>query len=87
MFLFPIIYIVFFAIAVYHLLKSKVDGALLFIIFGLPIYITSLSTTFLYGFTFLVPILQSFKEIIILLTFIIVFISLKKNHSCIFLIV
>ena len=85
MFLFPIIYIVFFAIAVYHLLKSKVDGALLFIIFGLPIYITSLSTTFLYGFTFLVPILQSFKEIIILLTFIIVFISLKKKPRLHFL--
>ena len=85
MFLFPIIYIVFFAIAVFHLLKSKVDGALLFIIFGLPIYITTLSITFMYGFPFLVPILQSFKEVIMLLTFLTVFLSLKKRPRLYFI--
>lgn len=79
MFLFPIIYILAFAIAVYHLLQSKVSGALIFIIFGLPIYITSLSVTFMYGLPFLVPVMQAFKETVILLAFIVAIASLKQK--------
>ncbi len=85
MFLFPIIYIVFFAIAVFHILQSKPGGALLFIIFGLPIYITSLSIVSMYGFKSMVPILQSFKEIIVLLTAAVVVLSLKKKPQLHFL--
>jgi hypothetical protein len=85
MFLFPIIYIVFFAIAVFHVLRSKPAGALLFIIFGLPIYITSLSIVSMYGLKSLVPILQSFKEVIVLLTAAVVVLSLKKKPQLHFL--
>ncbi len=85
MFLFPIIYIIFFAVAVFQILKAKTGGVLLFIIFGLPIYITSLSIVSMYGFKSLVPILQSFKEIIVLLTFIAVILSLKKKPRLHFL--
>jgi hypothetical protein len=85
MFLFPIIYIVFFAIAVFHILKFKPGGALLFIIFGLPIYITSLSIVSMYGLKSLVPILQSFKEVIVLLTAAVVVLSVKKKPQLYFL--
>ncbi len=79
MFLFPIIYVFFFGIAVYHIARSNTGAALLFVIFGLPIYITSLSVTFLYGFGNMVPILQSFKEIVVLLAFLTVVLSIKKK--------
>lgn len=68
MFLFPVIYIALFLAALVSLFKNKPEGVLIFFICALPIYTTSLSVTFLYGFPKLVPVLQSFKEILILLT-------------------
>lgn len=79
MFLFPVIYISVFAIAAFDLLRSKPDRSLVFFIFGLPIYITTLSVTFMYGFGFLVPIMQWFKEIALGLAFVIVLLSLKHK--------
>lgn len=79
MFVFPLIYLLVFAIAVFRILKGKTDGALLFIIFGLPIYITSLSVATLYDFKQWVPFLQGCKEIVILLTLVTVLFSIKKK--------
>jgi hypothetical protein len=79
MFLFPFIYTTAFAVTLFYLLKSKADRSLVFIIFGLPIYITTLSVTFMYGLGFLVPILQWFKEIVIGLAFVTVVFSMKKK--------
>lgn len=79
MFVFPIIYLLVFAIAVFRVLKGKTDGALIFVIFGLPIYITSLSVASMYDFKQWVPFLQGCKEIVILLTLLSVVGSIKKK--------
>jgi hypothetical protein len=79
MFVFLLIYIVVFLGAVFKIRKGKIDGALIFIIFGLPIYITALSVTTLYNLKAWVPYLQSFKEIVILITLFSVLISIKKR--------
>jgi len=67
MFLFPIIYISFFLATLKSLAANKVKGIMLFVIFGLPIYTTTLSVTYLLGFGNWIPYLQAFKEITILL--------------------
>jgi len=66
MVVFPIIYIVTFLTALYKLFIKKQEGLLVFLIWGLPIYITSLSVANMYGFTGFIPFLQAFKELIIL---------------------
>jgi hypothetical protein len=68
MFLFPVIYLVFFFLSVYYVLQGKADRFLLFVIFSLPIYITSLSVSFMYGFGSLIPVMQACKEFLVLLT-------------------
>jgi len=67
MFIFPSLYIIAFFTAVYRLLKGKQDAILLFLLVGLPIYITSLSVANMYGLTKMIPVLQTFKELLILL--------------------
>lgn len=66
MFLLPCIYVLSFLIAVYRLFQNKPQYILLFIVLGLPIYITSLSLTYQYGFGNLIPLFQAFKELIVL---------------------
>ena len=48
--------------------KRNKQGIMIFLIFGLPIYITSLSVAFDSGFKSFVPFLLPFKEILILIT-------------------
>lgn len=69
MLLFPIIYIVSFVWALQALYKKQPEGFLLFIIVGLPIYTTTLSVCFISGLAKFLPLLQSFKEILALLSF------------------
>lgn len=66
--LLPCIYVYSFLTSAYRLFQNKPQYILLFFVFGLPIYITSLSLTYQYGFESWVPVFQSFKEIIVLLT-------------------
>lgn len=68
MFIFPIIYFSAFAIAIKNLLTRNKQGIFLFLILGLPIYTTSLAVTLQLGFSDLVPVMQPFKEILILIT-------------------
>jgi len=79
MFLFPIVYISAFVIAMVLIWKKQIKGLLIFIIFGLPIYINALSVTFMYGFTKAIPIMQGFKEISLFAGFILVILMLKKK--------
>lgn len=67
MFLFPILYIAFFLVSLKYLAQDKVKGILLFIVFGLPIYTMALSVSYMYGFSKLIPVMQSFKELLLLL--------------------
>ncbi len=79
MFLFPVIYIAAFISSIYYLLKDKVQGILLFFVFGLPIYTIALSVSFMYGFRKYIPLLQSFKEIIVLVGLGYLVLALKKK--------
>jgi hypothetical protein len=78
MFLFPLVYILSFLKAIKSFLERNPNGILTFLVIGLPIYINSLSVTHLYGFTSLVPVLQSFKELTVLLSLTVSWYQLKK---------
>ncbi|SJZ73712.1 O-antigen ligase family protein [Sediminibacterium ginsengisoli] len=78
MFLFPCIYITAFFTAIYKLANNKQDGILFFIIFGLPIYITSLSISHMYGLGKIIPVLQILKEVTVLIA-LLVFVSHHKK--------
>ncbi len=73
MYLFLIIYLSLFFLAFYSILTNKIENVVYFIIFGLPIYITSLSIAHLYDLKFLIPFLQSTKEIILLSSLLVLF--------------
>jgi hypothetical protein len=66
MFLFPLAYLASFFYAITKLFKKQVDGFLIFVIVGLPIYINAMSVSFMYGFSKWIPLLQSFKELAVL---------------------
>lgn len=68
LFLLPCIYLFSFLQALYRLLKKQPQYILVFFVIGLPIYFTSLSLTYQYGFEGLIPLFQSFKELIVLIT-------------------
>lgn len=76
--LFPIIYITAFVYAVYHLAKSKMQGFLVFLIFGLPIYINTMSVSFAFGLGKAIPFLQFFKEFIVVISCIIIGFSIHE---------
>ena len=66
MFLFPFAYLVSFFYAVTQMFKKQIEGFLIFVIVGLPIYINAMSVSFMYGFSRWIPLLQSFKELAVL---------------------
>ena len=66
--LFPLIYITAFIYGLFHLAKSKMQGLLVFLIFGLPIYINTMSVSFAFGFAKAIPFLQFFKEFIVVIS-------------------
>ena len=67
-FLFSLIFIGVFVYSIDAVFKDREDEVLVFFIFGLPIYITALSTTNLYGFGIAVPFLQYTKELLVIIT-------------------
>jgi hypothetical protein len=79
MFVFPLIYLSSFIASVYQLFKGKTENVLLFILFGLPIYITSLSVAYMYGVGKGIIVLQAFKELVVLIAISTLVINLKKK--------
>lgn len=69
MFLFPIIYIISFFYGLSRLLNKQIDGLVIFMILGLPVYTNALSVSYMYGFEKWIPLLQSLKEIMVLASF------------------
>ena len=67
MFIFPLIYISSFFIALKNLISRNSQGLFLFLILGLPIYTTSLSVALQIGFGSFIPFMQPLKELIILM--------------------
>lgn len=64
--LLPCIYVYSFVKAFLRLLSREPHYILLFFVFGLPIYITSLSISYQYGLKGMIPVMQSFKEVLVL---------------------
>ncbi len=79
MLIFPILYTLSFVFSLIALSKKEPSGILIYIIFGLPIYTTSLTICFISGYKNIIPFLQSFKEIIVILTLIIVLYNFKRK--------
>lgn len=68
LFLFPLIFLSAIAYTFRELIYRNRQGILLFLIFGLPIYTTSLSIALQEGFGSFIPFIQPIKEILILAT-------------------
>jgi hypothetical protein len=76
--LFPLVYITAFIYGLFHLAKSKMQGLLVFLIFGLPIYINTMSVSFAFGFAKAIPFLQFFKEFIVVISCAIIAFSIHE---------
>lgn len=76
--LFPLIYISAFIYGLFHLAKSKMQGLLVFLIFGLPIYINTMSVSFSFGLAKAIPFLQFFKEFIVIISSAIIVFSIHE---------
>ena len=77
MFIFPLIYIISFIVAFNEVLKGNRAGVFIFLIFGLSIYTTAMSVAFLLGLKDIIPFLQPFKEILIIIVFFLNLVALK----------
>ncbi|MCX6335958.1 MAG: hypothetical protein NT153_01525, partial [Bacteroidetes bacterium] len=64
--IFPIAYIVSFIISLWGVYKKRGEDLFVFVIIGLPIYNSSLSIAYSYHLKDWIPLLQSFKELLIL---------------------
>jgi len=73
MFLFPLAYLISFFYGLNKLFKKQIEGLLAYIIVGLPIYINAMSVSFMYGFAAWIPVMQSMKEVIVLVSSYLVF--------------
>ncbi len=76
MFIFSLIFVFIFFYAINGVLKKREELVLSFFIFALPIYITALSTTMLFGFDKLIPFMQYAKELIIIITLIVLIVRI-----------
>ncbi|MBD1392304.1 O-antigen ligase family protein [Mucilaginibacter glaciei] len=79
MFIFPLIYITSFFVAMREVFKGNRQAVLLFLIFGLSTYTTAMSVSFLLGLKDVVPFLQFFKEVLIISTLTLTIINLKQR--------
>ena len=77
--IFPLIFVLSFLISVYYLITKRMENILLFIIFALPIYITTLSVVLMYGLKDWIPVLQSFKELLVLSALGTLVLTIKKK--------
>lgn len=77
--IFPLIYIFSFIYALMEISKGNRQEVLVYLIFGLSVYTTALSITFNFGYRNFLPVLQSFKELIIAIVFIASLWNLKRK--------
>lgn len=77
--IFPLLYIGVFFAGMKRLLQGNPEGLLLFIVFGLPVYLTSLSVTHMLGFGNFIPVLQAFKEVLVLIALLTILWQLRNK--------
>ena len=68
--LFPLLYLLSFLYALREVFKGNTQGFLVYVIFGLSFYTTALAIIFNFGYRNFLPILQSFKEVLVAIVFI-----------------
>ena len=79
MFLFPLAYLGSFFYALTQMIKKQIEGFLIFVVVGLPVYINAMSVSFIYGFSKWIPLLQSFKELAVLVACLLVATQIKQK--------
>lgn len=79
MLIFPILYLASFVLSLKELIKGNKQGLFLFLIFGLPIYVSTLTVLFSSGFKDIMAPVQLFKEFIILFALALNVWALKKE--------
>jgi hypothetical protein len=79
MFLFPITYIIAFLKTLKEFGKGHAQAIVIFICIALPIYINSLSVTYMYGFDKAIGTMQFLKELVVLISLSIVLWQLKRR--------
>jgi hypothetical protein len=79
MFLFPLVYFSAFLIAIKDIFYKNPQGGMLFLIFGLSIYNTTLSILYQAGYKSLILLFQPFKEIVILAMLAVLVLRLKER--------
>jgi hypothetical protein len=77
MFIFPLIFVISFFIAAKEVYNGRRQGILIFLIFGLSVYTTAMSVSFLLGLKSIIPALQFFKEIIVMTVLVLGIFSLR----------
>lgn len=77
LFIFPLIYLTSFFVALREVIKGNREGVLVFLIFGLSMYTTAMSVAFLLGLKDFIPVFQYFKEVLIISLLILNIVTLK----------
>ena len=77
--IFLLIYIASFILTCREVWRGNNSGILIFMIFGLSMYVTAMSVAFTYGLKDLIPLLQSFKEGVILFVLILNIAALRQR--------
>jgi len=68
MLIFPLVYLSSLIYALKNIFSKQYDSILVFFVFGLPIYVTTLSVLDLYGLGALIPYVQYTKEVVVIFT-------------------
>ncbi len=79
MFIFPLIFITSFFVALREVYRGKGDGIFIFLIFGLSLYTTAMSVSFMLGLKGIIPVFQFFKEVLVLCVLTLNVLSLKQR--------
>lgn len=77
LFIFPLIYLTSFFVALREVIKGNRQGVFVFLIFGLSMYTTAMSVAFLLGLKDFIPVFQYFKEVLIISLLILNIVTLK----------
>jgi hypothetical protein len=79
MFLFPLAYLIAFLKSIKEFALKQASAILIFICIGLPIYINSLSITYMYGFDKAIGAMQFLKELVVLIALGLILYQVKKK--------
>ncbi|PJJ84079.1 O-antigen ligase family protein [Mucilaginibacter auburnensis] len=77
--IFPLIYLLAFIASLREVYRGHHAGILIFIIFGVSMYLTAMPVMFTNGLPFLIPPFQFFKEILVLLVLVLNIFALKNR--------